>query len=146
MRMIETPVSVRPSRMAAWMGAAPRSVGSSEAWMFNVPSRGTPIMSLGRMWPYATTTETSGSSAVIRARNPSPRGCSGWSTGMFSRSAISFTGGASTFERERPTGRSGCVTTPTTSKPSPISARSAGVANSGVPQKSTRTHSSSSRW
>ena len=65
---------------------------------------------------------------------------------MFSRSAMSFTGGGSTVDRERPTGRSGCVTTPTTSKPSPISARSGGAANSGVPQKSTRIHSSSSRW
>ena len=63
MRMIETPVSVRPSRMADWIGAAPRSAGSSDAWTFRVPSRGRSMTSLGRMCPYATTTETSGCSA-----------------------------------------------------------------------------------
>jgi methionyl-tRNA formyltransferase len=36
-------------------------------------------------------------------------------------------------ERWRPVGRSGRVTTPTTSKPSPSRARSDGTAKSGVP-------------
>src|SRR5689334_14045128 len=40
-------------------------------------------------------------------------------------------------DRDRPRGRSGCVTTPTTSNPSPSSARNGGAANSGVPQKRT---------
>src|SRR4051794_380555 len=53
--------------------------------------------------------------------------------------ATSFTADARRLERERPTGLSGCVTTAATSNPSPSSARSGAVANSGVPQKSTRT-------
>ena len=112
--------------------------------MLSVPSCGRSMTSVGRMCPYATTTEMSGASARSCAMNSSPRGRSGWNTGSDSSSAICLTGGASSFERERPTGLSGCVTTPTTSKPSPISARSGGTANSGVPQKSTRTQSSSS--
>src|SRR5829696_6241157 len=58
---------------------------------------------------------------------------------MPSSRATRFTAGSSSDERERPTGLSGCVTTATTSNPSPSSARSGAVANSGVPQKSTRT-------
>src|SRR5687768_3048006 len=46
-------------------------------------------------------------------------------------------GEATSSERDRPLGRSGCVTTPTTSNPSPSNARSGGAANSGVPQKRT---------
>ena len=67
------------------------------------------------MRPYATTTETSGSSSRTAAMNASPRGFSGCSTGMPSLSAARFTGEGSTCERERPRGLSGCVTTPTTS-------------------------------
>ncbi len=40
MRMIITPVSASPAMIARWMGAAPRQRGSSEAWMFQHPSRG----------------------------------------------------------------------------------------------------------
>ena len=68
----------------------------------------------------------------------SPRGFSGCSTGSPSASATCFTGDGSSCERLRPRGRSGCVTTPTTSKPSPSRARSGGVAKSGVPQKRMR--------
>src|SRR6058998_3498787 len=45
-------------------------------------------------------------------------------------------------ERERPWGLSGCVTTATTSNPSPSRASREGTANSGVPKKTTRTQSS----
>jgi hypothetical protein len=76
----------------------------------------------------------------------SPRGFSGCRTGIPSSRAIAFIGEGTSVERERPCGLSGCVTTATTSNPSPISARSGGVANSGVPQKTTRSYSSSSRW
>src|SRR5258705_3091993 len=58
---------------------------------------------------------------------------------MVSATATCFTCDACILERERPTGLSGCVTAAATSKPSPSSARSGAVANSGVPQKSTRT-------
>src|SRR5688500_1110030 len=138
MRMIVTPVSDCPARTAAWIGAAPRHCGSSEAWMLSVPRSGRSMTSRGRMWPYATTTDRSTSSARISSRNASPRGRSGWRTGSDSSRAIRLMGDATSDERERPRGRSGCVTTPATSNPSPMSARRGGAANSGVPQKRIR--------
>lgn len=39
---------------------------------------------------------------------------------------------------DRPAGRSGCVSTPTTACALPTSAASGGTANSGVPAKATR--------
>jgi hypothetical protein len=51
---------------------------------------------------------------------------------MSSSSATILTGDGSSVDRERPRGRSGCVTTPTTSYPSPISARRGGVAKFAV--------------
>ena len=50
--------------------------------MLIVPSRGSSITSVVRMWPYATTTEMSGASARSWAMNSSPRGRSGWNTGI----------------------------------------------------------------
>src|SRR6185437_3960972 len=85
------------------------------------------------------TTDTSGSSAASSARNTSPRGLSGCSIGTPSASATSFTGDGTSVDRDRPCARSGCVTTPTTSNPSPTSALSEGTANVDVPQKRTRT-------
>src|SRR5215204_3165235 len=79
----------------------------------------------------------SGSSARICSMNSGPRGRSGCSTGSDSSSAICLIDDATRAERERPCGRSGCVTTPMTSNPSPSKARSGGAANSGVPQKRT---------
>src|SRR6185437_4182556 len=93
----------------------------------------------GRMWPYETTTDTSGSSAPSSARNRSPRGLSGCSSGRPSPTATSLIGEGTSEDRERPCARSGCVTTPTTSNPSPNSALSDGTANVDVPQKRTRT-------
>src|SRR5690349_1871257 len=81
----------------------------------------------------------SGSSMCSVSTNSVPRGCSGCSTGSPSATAISLIGGATSVERERPTGRSGCVTSAATSKPSPINAESEGQANVNVPQKRTRT-------
>src|ERR1017187_4559280 len=52
--------------------------------------------------------------------------------------ATSFTGGAVSC-RERPTGRSGCVTTRATSWPAASKACSVGAANCGVPQKTSLT-------
>ncbi len=56
--------------------------------------------------------------------------------------ATSLTGEATTRERERPWGRSGWVTTLTTSKPSSSRARRLGTANSGVPKKTMRISAS----
>jgi len=138
MRMIVTPVDANPCRIAARIGSAPRSSGSTEAWMLSVPNGGRSITARGRMCPYATTTLRSGASARTSSRNASPRGRSGCSTGSPSASATALTGDGSRRDRDRPRGRSGCVTTPTTSNPSPSRARSGGTAKSGVPQKRTR--------
>src|SRR5688572_3732538 len=70
--------------------------------------------------------------------NAGSRGFSGCRTWSSSSSATTFTGGGTVVLRCRPCGLSGCVTTATTSQPSPNNARSGGVANSGVPQKRTR--------
>src|SRR5918992_1202757 len=72
--------------------------------MLSVPSGGTSIAGVGKMWPYATTTEMSGSSARSESRNSGPRGLAGWRTGIPSSSAMSLTGGGCSFDRERPTG------------------------------------------
>ena len=49
--MIVMPVVVSPARMARWIGAAPRQRGSSDAWMFQQPSRGTARIAGGRISP-----------------------------------------------------------------------------------------------
>jgi len=49
--MIVMPVVPSPARMARWIGAAPRQRGSSEAWMFQQPRRGTPRIAGGRISP-----------------------------------------------------------------------------------------------
>ena len=51
MRMMVTPVSASPARMARWIGAAPRQRGSSEPWMLMQPSTGASRNALGRIWP-----------------------------------------------------------------------------------------------
>src|SRR2546422_498001 len=107
-----------------------------------LPRRGRPSRSGLRTWPYATTTPTSGTRARRRARNAGSLGRSGCSTGTSSASAAVLTGVGTTVERERPWGLSGCVTTATTSNPSPSKAWREGTANSGVPKKTTRTQSS----
>src|SRR5882762_8514395 len=107
-----------------------------------MPSRGRPSRSGLRMWPYATTTPTSGTRARRRARNAGSLGRSGCSTGTSSAPAAVLTGVGTAVERERPWGLSGCVTTATTSNPSPSKAWREGTANSGVPKKTTRTQSS----
>jgi hypothetical protein len=51
MRMMLTPVDANPWRMAARIGSAPRSSGSTDAWMLSVPSGGRSITAFGRMCP-----------------------------------------------------------------------------------------------
>jgi hypothetical protein len=51
MRMMVMPVSASPARIAAWIGAAPRQRGSSEAWMLRQPRRGASSIGLGRIRP-----------------------------------------------------------------------------------------------
>src|SRR6188474_2349695 len=80
----------------------------------------------------------SGARRLSQARNTSPRGRSGCCTERPSSVAASLTGGGMSTERERPWGRSGWVTTPSTSMPSATRARSDGTANAGVPKYTTR--------
>ncbi len=61
--IVVTPVSVSPVAIAHWIGAAPRNLGSSEAWTFSVPSGAISITERGRIWPKATTTCSCGWSA-----------------------------------------------------------------------------------
>src|SRR6266850_6393964 len=81
----------------------------------------------------------SGFSSRSRIRNSASVGFVGWRIVRSSACAATFTGGGTSWERERPCAASGCVMTATTSNPSPTSARSEGTANSGVPKKATRT-------
>ena len=50
-RMSVTPVSASPSRMAHWIGAAPRQRGRSEVWTLRQPCRGISSRLLGRICP-----------------------------------------------------------------------------------------------
>ena len=49
--MMETPVSASPSSTAHWMGAAPRYLGSRDAWTLMEPYFGTSRSFWGRIWP-----------------------------------------------------------------------------------------------
>ena len=49
--MMVTPLSASPARIAAWIGAAPRQRGSSEAWMFRQPRLGASSIGRGRISP-----------------------------------------------------------------------------------------------
>ena len=51
MRMMVTPLTASPARIARWIGAAPRQRGSSEAWTLMHPPRGASRIGLGRMRP-----------------------------------------------------------------------------------------------
>ena len=51
MRMIVTPVTVSPARMAWAMGDAPRYFGSSDAWTLMAPSFGAAMTSGYKICP-----------------------------------------------------------------------------------------------
>ncbi len=62
--MVVTPVSFSPSITAHWIGAAPRYLGSRDAWTLTHPRGGISSTSFVRIWPKATTTITSGFSSL----------------------------------------------------------------------------------
>src|SRR3954447_10135740 len=125
--------------MACCTGAAPRHAGSSEKCRFTHPRGGMSRAARGTSAPYATTGQQSGCSSARRARKSSSRGRSGVSTSTSAASAMARTGLATT-RRPRPAGRSGLVTTATTSwRGLSSSARSVGTATAGVPAKTRRT-------
>ena len=106
------PVSVSPRMIAHWMGAAPRYLGSSEAWMLMEPRAGASSTAFGRIWPKATTTARSAANAASRSAQPGSRSRGGCSTGRPAASAASFTGGGVS-RWPRCAGRSGWVMTAT---------------------------------
>jgi len=59
MRITCTPVMWSPAMMARWMGAAPRHLGSREAWRLKQPNFGASSTSRTRICPKATTTAAS---------------------------------------------------------------------------------------
>ncbi len=115
---IVTPVSPSPAMIARSTGAAPRHRGSSDGWTLShvrsVRSAG------GIRSPYAQTTTVGAPSS-----SPAP-GRSGWRTGIPSRSATSFAGGAAS-RRPRPAGASGRV------RSAAISWRSASRSSTSAP-------------
>src|ERR1700730_2464458 len=131
-RMIDTPVSSSPARIACAMGAAPRQRGSRDACTLIAPKRGRSSRGSGRICPYAATTMTSGAVDRMASTAPVSRMRDGASTSIPACAATSRIGrGAGA---PRLPGRSGCVTTATTSC-STTHLRRGGTANCGVPIK-----------
>src|SRR3569833_646493 len=121
------------------IGAAPRYMGSNDAWRLMQPSLCRLSIQGGMIRPYATTRMASGAIASRRPRNSGLSLIfSGCVTSRPVANAVSFTGGGVTC-CERPTGRSGCDTTNAISCPAAIKACKVGTANCGVPQNTSFT-------
>ncbi len=134
-RMMLTPVTWSPAKIARSTGAAPRHRGRSEKWAFSmgVLSR----RAAGTIRPYATTTPSSApepGTSSIRSVTLSPVSRAACLTGL----------GAS--PAPLPRRLSGWLTTTTTSCLASISARSAGTAASGEPRNASRAMSENYRW
>src|SRR5918998_2393053 len=131
-RIMVTPVSSSPSMMARSMGAAPRYLGSREAWTFQAPWGAAQRASARRIWPKAATTRAS--CAEIRsASSPMRSGCA---SGRSCARARAENGEGVVF-RPRPRRRSGWeITRPTSWGESRRPLRMV-AANSGVPANAT---------
>ena len=81
MRMMHTPASSSPERIARSIGAAPRQRGSSEACTFRQPCAGMDSTSAGSSMPYAATQMTSGWSAASACCSAASRSVFGVNTG-----------------------------------------------------------------
>src|SRR6476661_4181041 len=99
----------------------------------------------GSSRPNATTMIASAPDSRRRSRNAGSSRLSGSSTGRSTRIASALTGDASGGEPARRRGRSGRVTTKTTRWEARSRARSEGIANSGVPMKTSLMGGASSR-
>ena len=86
-RMIETPTSASPARIARCIGAAPRHRGSSEACTLIAPSLATSSTGSGRINPYAATQMTSASDRSSSRTTSESRSVDGCRTGIPSRAA-----------------------------------------------------------
>ena len=128
MAMIPTPVLLSPCSRHHWIGPAPRQRGSREPWAFQQPRGGWASTSGGRIWPNATTTNTSAPRAPSRAWSSGSRRIrSGVNTGRPSSRARALTG-LGHRSLPRPRRRSGWLTTPTSSCPAATRASRLGTA------------------
>ena len=106
MRMIVIPVVSSPFKIAAWIGAAPRQRGRSEACTLMQPYWGFSSTAGRRICPNAATTMICAAHcSSCWAASSSLKRC-GWITGSFSSSARILIGGEVS-SRPRPAGRSG---------------------------------------
>src|SRR5580704_3733990 len=137
MRMVVAPVTFSPLATAHWIGAAPRYLGSNEACRLRLPHRGRFSIHSGIMRPYATTMMASGWIASRRARKSGLFLIfSGCTTGRPACPARILTGGADG-SWSRPRTRSGWVTTNSIVWPAASNCCRVGMANCGVPQKTS---------
>ena len=136
-RIVVTPDSLSPFMTAHWMGAAPRYMGSKEAWTLIHPYFGSSKISFGMICPKATTTTTSGFNSLSFSSHWASRIFTGWYTGIPAARAVSFTGGIC-MAFPRPFGLSGWENTACTLyRPASIKACSVPTAKSGVPINTT---------
>ena len=114
--MMLTPVSRSPSRMACWIGAAPRKRGQQRGvHVDHARARDGEHLGPQDVAVGDHHAEVGLEPPEARRGRRRPAGRSGCRTGSPARSAGSLTGGGTRVERERPCGRSGWVTTPATS-------------------------------
>ena len=127
-----TPDSFSPSITACWIGAAPRYLGSRDAWILIHPNLGISRMLFGMICPNAATMMMSGARFFSSSTNSGSLTFTGCSTGIPCFSASSFTG-VGIIVLPLPFGLSGCVITASTSYPFSASAARGATAKSGVP-------------
>ena len=130
--IIVTPDSFSPSITACWIGAAPRYLGSRDAWILIHPNLGISRMLFGMICPNAATMMMSGARFFSSSTNSGSLTFTGCSTGIPCFSASSFTG-VGIIVLPLPFGLSGCVITASTSYPFSASATRGATAKSGVP-------------
>lgn len=137
-----TPVRASPARIAALIGAAPRQRGNSEACRFT--AKRSANSERPNFCPKAITTQASASQPRIISRTPDSFTRSGFNTATpGNRSAAKPPTGVGVNTFPRPEGRSGCVTTPTTSCTS-HNAPSVGNPKAPEPKYTTRIASRAS--
>ena len=113
-------------------GAAPRYLGSRDAWILIHPNLGISRMLFGMICPNAATMMMSGARFFSSSTNSGSLTFTGCSTGIPCFSASSFTG-VGIIVLPLPFGLSGCVITASTSYPFSASATRGATAKSGVP-------------
>src|SRR5512145_2625261 len=122
---------------AQFTGAAPRYLGSKEAWRLIQPYGGSASTAGGSKLPYATTTITSGWHAASASTTAAGRRLAGCKMVRWCSRASALTADAAAC-CPLPRGRSGCVTTAMIWCGEASNVRSVGQANGAVPMKIMR--------